>query len=252
MAHVRCVFCWDIPLAKGYACHAHGHECTEIVLSLGTAGILRQGSQTHTYRDGSVFVYQPGHNHWIENRDPGDHICLGIIGGRAESLAEGLWQVTPALRQRFLEVRAALQAGGPLQQDRLDLLAGLIVLDLFGFQPEDRWKPASRAEQARAVIEGRLSEEISLEELAKRVFVSAEYLRQLFRKEFGESITHYVLRRRLELASRLLRTTSDPIKRIAWQAGFPNEFYFSRAFRKALGVTPPAYRAGANPRTPPG
>jgi two-component system response regulator YesN len=64
----------------------------------------------------------------------------------------------------------------------------------------------------------------------------------MFRSEFGETITHYILRRRLELAAKLLLTTPLLVKEIAVRSGFQTEYYFSRAFRKAQGVSPTQYR----------
>lgn len=246
MAQVSCVFSCVLPVTAGHRCLPHAHPCTEIVFSEKTMGVLNQGGRTFVYGNRSVFVYQPNATHWIENRRAGEHICIGVVGCQAELLPEGVWAATPLLLRCFEDIRRTLANTDRQQATRLDLLSGLVVCELASFQPSMRLPPRNRAQQARDVIENTLTTPVSLAELARRVCVSPEYLRQLFRKEFGESITSYVIRRRIEMAARLLRATDDSVKEIAARAGFPNEYYFSRVFRKVMAVSPSQWRRAEN------
>jgi AraC-like DNA-binding protein len=242
MANVFCVFAWMLPVKASFRCRIHAHDCTEIVFIRGAAGLLHQGGAVHSYRNGTVFSCQPGNNHWIHNQKPGEHICLGIAGGQAERITTDVRQADSRLVQRFDEIIETLGRQDGTTQDRLDLLAGLVVCDLLSSQPSQSQRSVSKAHQARHLIERSLSVSLSLSQLAKRVFVSPDYLRKMFRSEFGETITHYILRRRLELAAKLLLTTPLLVKEIAVRSGFQTEYYFSRAFRKAQGVSPTQYR----------
>lgn len=247
MAHIICAFAWDVPVNPGSCCQAHGHACTEIVYVLGSEGVLIQGGGRFPYKDRSIFVYQPGPEHWVENQKAGDHICIGVVGCGADELPTGVWPANAELDARFKEIRRVLRDDSPSRSTRLDFLCGLAVCDLAALLPNAATPGVhqtrdARARRVRDYIEGSLNNRFSLAELAKRVYVSPDYLRQLFRDEFGESITRYVVRRRIELASDLLRSTDLPIKRIAAQAGFSSEYYFSRIFRKIMGVPPASWR----------
>ncbi len=242
MSQISCVFSWVLAVQAGYRCPPHDHPCTEIVFSDNTAGVLNQGGRDLAYEHHSVFVYQPSALHWIENRLEGEQICIGVVGCQSELLPEGVWAATPMLHRCFSDIRGALASADRLQAMRLDLLSGMVVCELLSLQTSMRLPPRNRAQQARDIIENGLTAPLSLQELARRVYVSPEYLRQLFRKEFGESITAYVIRRRIELAARLLHTSKDPIKSVADEAGFPNEYYFSRVFRKVMAVSPSQWR----------
>ena len=63
-----------------------------------------------------------------------------------------------------------------------------------------------------------------------------------FGKIYGPSPMAFLQSLRLQLAARLLRETSRPIKSIAGDAGFSSRSHFSRAFRGTFGVDPTAYR----------
>jgi AraC family transcriptional regulator len=64
---------------------------------------------------------------------------------------------------------------------------------------------------------------------------------RLFRQTMGESPHQFVLRRRLEHARHLLAATELPLTHVA-ACGFADQSTFTRAFTRALGVTPRAYR----------
>ena len=240
MAVVHCAFSWFHPVGEGHRCPAHAHECTEIVFSLRSEGVLQQRGRSYAYGDQSVFVYQPGASHWVANRRAGDHCCIGVVGCQADRLLEGVWPVDGSLAGRFHDIIETLHgehgAGG--RQSRLDLLSGLVICDLLDRQPARCNEGLSRAQRIRQIIEDRLTEPVLLEKLAREIHVSRDYLRQLFRNEFGESITRYVMRRRVEFASRLLLNSRDSVKEVAAQAGFSSEFYFSRVFRRFMGRPP--------------
>jgi len=157
-------------------------------------------------------------------------------------MPSGVFQASDLMTARFTEIKEALSQVDRLQSRRLDLLAGLVVCDLMTLQPTLSSSVRSHAERAREILEDSLTEPISLKELAGHLFVSREYLRQLFRREFGESMMNYLIRRRVEFATSLLESTSDSVKEIAAQAGFPNEYYFSRVFRRVKGMPPSAWR----------
>jgi AraC-like DNA-binding protein len=248
MALAKCVFRHLIPMTRGHRCAPHGHESMEIVFSKGAAGKLYQGKDVLAYENQSVFVYQPGKQHWVENEKDGEHICIGVVGCGADLVDQGVWKATPDLVSHFEEIHQNLVKGDRLQTTRLDLLSGLVVCDLLAQQPSRNLSPPNRAQQARDIIENEITTSLSLDALAQRLQVSRDYLRGLFRKEFEESINSYITRRRIELAAQLLQATDTPVKAVAWQTGFPNEYYFSRLFRQRMGFSPTQWRKAGNPK----
>jgi AraC-like DNA-binding protein len=64
-----------------------------------------------------------------------------------------------------------------------------------------------------------------------------------FRALTGDSPIRYATRCRLARAAQRLRTSNATLAEIAREAGYESEFSFSRAFKRAFGVAPGAYRA---------
>lgn len=92
------------------------------------------------------------------------------------------------------------------------------------------------------LIDMDLTADLSLRSLARQVNVNASYLSAQFRKEVGQSLTDYVNGKRVELACYLLRTTNLQIKWIVERIGVSDVYYFSRLFKKHMGVSPLKYR----------
>jgi AraC family transcriptional regulator len=93
-------------------------------------------------------------------------------------------------------------------------------------------------------IEADLTGELTLDALAGVAGMSPFHFARAFRAATGAPPHRYVMRRRIERAKLLLRTTRLPVSDIAWRVGWENPAHFTAAFRKAEGVTPGAFRAG--------
>lgn len=86
------------------------------------------------------------------------------------------------------------------------------------------------------------SDELSLESLAARVYMSPSYLSRVFKRETGENLSIYIQNVRIDAAKTLLRTTSLRTYEVAERVGFSDPVYFSRIFKKITGVKPKDFR----------
>lgn len=82
----------------------------------------------------------------------------------------------------------------------------------------------------------------TVEELARVAGMSRSAFAAAFSKAFGQSPMDFVQKTRLHHATKLLTGTSLPVKAIAGSMGFASRSHFSRAFRRAYGLDPTAYR----------
>ena len=93
-----------------------------------------------------------------------------------------------------------------------------------------------------ACIDADLAGELTLSALAATQNISPGYLSTLFKKEVGQTLTDYVNSRRIEQAVHLLRSGTLQIQTIAQYCGIPDVNYFSKLFKRYVGVSPKEFR----------
>lgn len=85
-------------------------------------------------------------------------------------------------------------------------------------------------------------EDIFLDEMAITSQTSKYYLLREFKKYLGCTPKQYILSMRIQQARELLEVTTIPSYKIGAMVGFPSEANFIAQFKKAVGITPGAYR----------
>jgi transcriptional regulator GlxA family with amidase domain len=93
-----------------------------------------------------------------------------------------------------------------------------------------------------AMIQLRLADPYSVDELARSVNMSPSYLTRLFRQHTGRSPACFLREVRLRHAYELVQTTFLSIKQVMAAVGWNDPSHFSRAFKRYFGVSPQALR----------
>lgn len=89
------------------------------------------------------------------------------------------------------------------------------------------------------------SEKITLEDAAKKAFLSPTYFSRLFKEETGVSFTNYLNRVRIEQSKQYLSDTSLSIAEISAAVGFEDQSYFTKVFKRFESVSPNKYRVNS-------
>lgn len=98
-------------------------------------------------------------------------------------------------------------------------------------------------EKAKAYIKAHYNKDISLEEVSRKVDISLYYFSKLFKNVVGENFIDYLTQIRIEAAKELLYSEMS-IKEIAIEVGYRDSNYFSRLFKKCVGITPTEFKEG--------
>ncbi|MGN0179681.1 MAG: response regulator [Monoglobaceae bacterium] len=112
-----------------------------------------------------------------------------------------------------------------------------IKSSLFG-NSEDR---DALIKQAKKYISAHISEEISLEDVARHVHMNPAYFSRYFKLRAGEKFSAYLVKLRVDTAAELLREGEIKISEIGEKVGYPNRSYFSKIFKQQMGCTPKEY-----------
>lgn len=91
-------------------------------------------------------------------------------------------------------------------------------------------------------MENHYTEDISVEFLAEMSHYSPRHFTRIFHETYHTTPLNYILSLRIHKACELLKTSSLTISQVALQCGFGDSNYFSRIFKKRLGVSPKQYR----------
>ncbi|TMV09423.1 AraC family transcriptional regulator [Paenibacillus thermoaerophilus] len=104
--------------------------------------------------------------------------------------------------------------------------------------------PGSALQSAKDYMDRFYNSKVTIHQLAQIAKISPKYFVDLFKKTYGVSAMDYLTSLRINQAKRLMaRSGVHPLKMkdIAQEVGYHDEFYFSRRFKKEVGMTPTVY-----------
>lgn len=87
-----------------------------------------------------------------------------------------------------------------------------------------------------------LSESLRLTDFAQEAGMSVSHFSERFRRQTGQSPMAYFIHLRMRLACRLLDLSDKSVKTVALEVGYRDPYYFSRLFKKSMGLAPERYR----------
>jgi len=173
---------------------------------------------------------------------------------RSIELAEELGDADPLVEQLMLSLDATLRRWEPSARTYLDHLGSLLAAHLAR-RHSVTGTPSVEADGAglsrhqlaavRELMDQRLADPVPLAELADAAALSVSQFARQFKVSTGESPHRFLMRLRLDQASRLLRAVSLPIAEIAVRSGFSHQEHLTRVMRARLGTTPGALRRSA-------
>lgn len=84
--------------------------------------------------------------------------------------------------------------------------------------------------------------DFNLDIAASMLYISPNYLRQMFKKKTGETFIEYLTNQRMKKATELLTDCSLKISEVTEQVGYASQSYFTKCFKKYYNITPTEYR----------
>lgn len=246
-----------------YFYHKHLDHCELIYLEQGTGAVTLDGRQ-HSLAGGELLVlnqkvihgeeYQPveagGLSRWVVGISglalPGREKGQLLADDKDPVVRPGL---PPEKLTALFELLEAESAPGLPGGERVcaGLLAVLLAwLDRWATgqepQPDKTDTTMALAYQIQAYIKIHFCENLTLQALADRFYISPFYLAHIMKACLGISTIKYITHLRVVEARDLLRTTKYPVKQIAQMVGYQNSRYFLNVFKKSTGMSPKEYR----------
>ena len=151
---------------------------------------------------------------------------------------------------RIEQMMREWQRGGQLDKFHVKALFHQFVYELMK-QLQTQGGTATKpnvAAQAIRYIDERYAEPVTLHSLASLFQCSVRQLQRLFKARLQLGPMEYLMQVRMQNAKAMLRQTDAPLQHIAESVGYSDGYYFSRMFKKYVGVSPLLYREQAQPK----
>jgi AraC-like DNA-binding protein len=231
-----------------------GHE---IILCLSGRGWLRIAGKKHDVSAGQLVWVNCHHPHayGAVSRDPWELYWLRIEGRPLDRISE-LLQIRSQPVFDKLNARAAAiefeRAFDTMTGTRPSdaALASAAVAAIIGITFDARLsepgliQPELPAAVQRALERMRLYFHLPMRvaELAQLSGMSESHFSRQFKAAMGTSPIDWLRRERINQAKRRLIESNDPVKEIARQVGYHDQFFFSKDFKKMTKLTPTQFR----------
>ena len=101
---------------------------------------------------------------------------------------------------------------------------------------------AARLRRIEELVEAKMEDDLSLDDMAQSVGLSTAHFGRMFRKSTGETPHQFVLRQRIERAKAMLRAPDARVLDVAAACGFKTQQHFAQVFRNVCSVSPTEYR----------
>lgn len=150
----------------------------------------------------------------------------------------------PECEEDFLRLVEIAALGNCVNDDEWTRVASVLMnilnkLALKSYRPERSTGIAARVKE---LLDNALYDNLTIDELAKQLFVSKTILTKEFKNMYGMSPYNYYLNKKLSQAKLMLHTSNMSIKEISDTLCFADEHYFSGLFKRKVGVSPSDFR----------
>lgn len=124
----------------------------------------------------------------------------------------------------------------------LHRLLGELFFNNSAFSAGARSSRFHSIETTLGYLRANMERSLTLAEMAAHAGLSESHFSRIFKEQTGHAPLDYFILLKMQHASTLLAVTSMPVREVATAVGYADPYYFSRLFKKVIGVSPRAYR----------
>ncbi len=225
-----------------------------ILIVSGRYSYEPSGKDCIAIRPGQVLCIPPVEEHVLRRTDnePCSIIsCIHLELDHAATWLQGGYDLEPfppclttvddvaRMHDHFRYCRDLFAGYGRYRNALLSTMAKEIVLLLAThWETAEKRTLSHRTQQMIAYLREHLYDGVTRRELAAEFGLTPEYVNTVFKREVGDSPTAFVNRERILHGYALLRDHGMSVKEAAAATGFNDQFYFSKLFKRYLGVPP--------------
>ena len=217
---------------------------------LSGKGVLEYNGKTYPLRAGDLFFIKADTpcTYYADPEDPFHKIWFNVSGSLVESLLEqyGIQNPFLIIHHDFSSYIARIHqlcrdtTPQTLPDDEITLIVHEMIIAISHTKEKDN-EPELHL-RIRDYLYENLEKDLTIEDIANHFFISRSYLMEMFRSAYDEPVYTFFQRNKIKLACSLLEQTQLTVKQIAVRLSFSDPYYFSRVFKKYMGISPQKYR----------
>ncbi len=234
-----------------YRVAVHTHELWEAVYYTEGTGIVEIQGRRYPFKKGDIFFIAPEipHTDYAEGGFKNYHYTFHeppVPGTSFFKIQDsGSGDFLNILKQMYLEYHLKRKNWENIVSSLFDTLNQYII----SFMDETAHNAYVSA-AVKEIIANISNPNFSTEHMAENYALNNDYFRRLFKEYTGDTPLQFLLKKRISFAQQLLRTSRETgliIKEIAKLSGFSDYYYFSRMFKKIIGISPKVWAENLNP-----
>ena len=213
----------------------HHHDDAFVTIVVEGRLVEQLSGTSHDCGTWDVVVHAPGEQH--ANRFAGRRTrCLRVQGVSFERTACFSSPAAAAIASKLVQEFRHPDTFSPLVIE-----AAMLELHAMSGRQNARARMPRWLPRVIAAVDAGYQAPLSIAALARDADIHPAHLARAFREHCGQTLGERVRALRVEYARQRLATDA-PLHEIAGDAGFADQSHFTRTFRRALGMTPSAYR----------
>lgn len=224
----------------------HRHNCIEFIYFLEGKAAISAADQDMALSLFELVVYPTAvqHQEFLDTRYHQSIICLHLECETGNTLDRffKLKDEDGKLRWIFKRICEAYHDSNPYSEIILKDLVNLLIDALAMISGKLHSEKSSLPEKCLQYMQEHYADEVSMESLADKLFVSTSYLNRIFKRQYKITPIKYLNLYRIEIAREMLVQTDYKMSTIAAAAGFEDARNFSKVFKKTTAMTPGEYR----------
>ncbi|MCX6894433.1 MAG: AraC family transcriptional regulator [Verrucomicrobia bacterium] len=238
---------------------AGGAEQNILILCTRGSGWFEINGRRHPLKQNQTLLLPANtpHEYGASQRDPWSIQWVHFLGDDAayfftllksgSHIVPVAAALTPKLNRLFADAYEAL-SGGFTQQSIICAaqavrhMLGLLFFNNRAFHPRTQAESTESLDRATRFMRDRVDSVLTVAEMARQAGLSVTHFTRLMRQHTGFTPIEYFIHLKMQRACRFLMLTALSVKEIAGRIGYDDPYYFSRLFRKVMGMSPVAYR----------
>lgn len=212
-------------------------------------GTVSADGKAYRLRGGDSYFLMKGRDqlYYSDQKNPWKKHFINLSGRLLDALVDG-YSIGDAfcffgldIKKEILEIIAVAKKNLPDSTEEIIPIISTVFYKMHKYLLE-KPKPHGTPYAMKDYLDSSLTKKFKLAELCDYVSKSESQAIRIFKKAFGMTPYSYVIKRRIELAKKLLDGTAMTVRDIAERLCFADEYYFSNLFKKKVGISPLAYR----------